>query len=152
MTVDFSLIKNQDKSLFDKFEEAYNDDGLGVMIINNVPGYVERRKALLPLAQKLANLPKNVLESLECPEYLYGVGWSHGREKFKGIPDFLKGSYYANPWYEAFKSNSLDEEGNPVVFYNRWPKEDLPELEPAFQNLGGLINDVGIELATNLDK
>ena len=97
VTVDFSLIKNQDQSLFNKFEEAYNDDGLGVMIINNVPGYVERRKALLPLAQKLANLPKNVLESLECPEYLYGVGWSHGREKFKGIPDFLKGSYYANP-------------------------------------------------------
>lgn len=95
--VDFKLIQDNDKSLFDKFEEAYNDDGLGLMVIDNIPGYPEKRNRLLPLAQKLAQLPKDVLKSLETPEYFYGVGWSHGKESYNGQPDLLKGSYYANP-------------------------------------------------------
>ena len=95
--VDFKLIEEDSNLLYDKFEEAYNDDGLGLMIVDNIPGYKERRERCLPLAKKLANLEKEVLTTLECPEYFYGVGWSHGREKFMGKPDMLKGSFYANP-------------------------------------------------------
>jgi hypothetical protein len=54
--VDFSLIQSQSKLLYDKIEEAYNDDGLGLIIVNNISGFKERRERLLPLSQKLANL------------------------------------------------------------------------------------------------
>ena len=49
--VDFDLVLNERKELYEKIEEAYNDDGLGVMVINNIPGFKEKREALLPLAQ-----------------------------------------------------------------------------------------------------
>lgn len=133
VNVDFKMIQNNDKAVLEKIEEAYNDDGLGVMVVNNIPGYAEKRQRLLPLAQKLAQLPEDVLKSLECPEYSYSLGWSHGKEKFMGVPDMLKGSYYANPCYDAFVSTEKDENGNRIKFENKWPKEDLPELQPAFQ-------------------
>ena len=44
------LIQSQSKELYDKIEEAYDDDGLGVMVVNNIPGFSDKRKALLPLA------------------------------------------------------------------------------------------------------
>ena len=52
--VDFNLINEQSRELYDKIEEAYNDDGLGLMVINNIPGFKERREALLPLARTMA--------------------------------------------------------------------------------------------------
>jgi isopenicillin N synthase-like dioxygenase len=122
------------------------------MIVNNIPGYVEKRKALLPLAQKLAHLPQNTLDSLETPEYNYAVGWSHGKEKFMGMPDIYKGSYYANPCFEDYKSNQIDKDGNLITFKNKWPEHELPELKPAFQTYGKFINDIGIELAKNIDS
>jgi hypothetical protein len=130
--VDFKLIENDDKALFEKFEEAYNDDGLGIMIVDNIPNYKEKREALLPLSQRLANLPTDVLTTLECPEYFYGIGWSHGKEKFMGMPDMLKGSYYANPCYDGFESSMYDDKGMRKSFKNPWPKQGLPELEHAF--------------------
>lgn len=139
VSVDYKLIQNDDKQLFEKFEEAYNDDGLGVMIVNNIPGYPERRQRLLPLAQKLAQLPEDVLKSLETPEYFYGVGWSHGKEKFMGQPDFLKGSYYANPCYDAYQSGQIDDHGERKMFYNKWPEQHLPELRPAFQEYLNIV-------------
>ena len=81
VSINLKMIQNDDKLLFSKFEEAYNDDGLGIILVNDIPGFPEKRQRLLPLAQKLANLPKSVLDSLETPEYFYGVGWSHGKEK-----------------------------------------------------------------------
>ena len=132
VSIDFKSIQNNDKGLFDKFEEAYNDNGLGIMIIDNIPDYAEKRQRLLPLSQKLAHLSKEVLTTLETPEYFYGVGWSHGKEKFMGLPDTLKGSYYANPCFDAYASGQFDDSGNRIAFHNKWPKQDLPELQPAF--------------------
>ena len=152
VSVDLKMIQNDDKQLFDKFEEAYNDDGLGIMIVNNIPGFPEKRQKLLPLAKKLASLPKTVLDSLETPEFYYGVGWSHGKEKYKGEPDYFKGSFYANPWYDSYKSGQFDKNGNRVVYNNKWPEADLPELKFAFQDLGSYINQIGILIAKNLDR
>ena len=48
--IDFSLIRDEHKDLYSKIEEAYNDDGLGVIVVNNIPGFSQKREALLPLA------------------------------------------------------------------------------------------------------
>jgi hypothetical protein len=62
-----------------------------------VPDLEERRMALLPLAFTFANLPEEVKAATETPECWYAYGWSHGKEKLAGQPDYSKGSYYNNP-------------------------------------------------------
>jgi len=53
---------------------------------------------------------------------------------------FLRGSYYNNPQYD--KPTEDKELIEKYPFYcagNIWPKEELPELENAFKNLGQLV-------------
>jgi isopenicillin N synthase-like dioxygenase len=149
--MDFKEIINQENGLFDKFEEAYGEEGVGAMVVNNIPKFPEKRKKLLPYAQKLAKLDNDILEELETPEYFYSVGWSHGREKFRGKPDLLKGSYYACPITDRFKMILAD--GEETYFNNKWPKKGVIDgFEDAFKDLGQFINSVGIEVGKNLDK
>jgi len=46
-------------------------------------------------------LPQNELLALEDAPSYYSVGWSCGKEKFLGKPDFSKGSFYANPLMDS---------------------------------------------------
>lgn len=63
-----------------------------------------------------------------------------------------KGSFYANPQYDE----PTDDEELKKKFYqdyypNVWPKEDLPELEHAFKNMGRLMVSVGELVARACD-
>jgi hypothetical protein len=89
------------KSLHSRIAEAYGPDGLGILAVSGVPSLTDLRQACLPLAQKLANLPAKELSAIEDAESFYSTGWSHGREKFQGRPDWAKGSFYANPLYDS---------------------------------------------------
>jgi hypothetical protein len=133
-------------SLIYKIEEAYNLDGLGILTVSDIPGFAEKREALLPLATRFAKLPQSVLTKLEVPEMNYGIGWSHGRESFQGVPDYSKGSYYANPEYD---DPVKDEKG---YHRNIWPQEDFPELERAFKTLGREMIRIGYLLAVRIDR
>ena len=62
-----------------------------------MPGLAEARSELLPLASAFAALPDSAKVKYEVPSAYYAVGWSHGREKLQGRPDYAKGSFYANP-------------------------------------------------------
>lgn len=151
VNIDFKDIINQDKSLFSKFEEAYGDEGVGALVVNNMPSFRERRNKLLPYAQMLTKLEKTTLEKLESPEFFYSVGWSHGREKFQGKPDLLKASYYACPLSDEFQM--VFNEGDIRNCTNKWPAQgELDGFENAFKDLGRYINFVGVEIAKNLDK
>jgi hypothetical protein len=51
------------------------------------------------------------------------VGWSHGKEMFKGVPDLLKASYKANPQYNIPTTDKSMMEKFPQYSYpNLWPK------------------------------
>lgn len=65
--MDFSLIWDEKKELYKKIEEAYNDDGLGVIVVNNIPNFKEKREALLPLAHKIANFSDEQKKEMEAP-------------------------------------------------------------------------------------
>ncbi|CAE7532818.1 unnamed protein product [Symbiodinium natans] len=85
---------------------AFGPGGLGICGVRGVPGLQELRKKLLPLSRRLAQLPKDVLEKYERADAHYCVGWSHGREKFKGKADLAKGSFFANPlWDDPAEGN-----------------------------------------------
>lgn len=123
---------------------AYGSTGLGILTVKNIPNFPAKRNKLLPLAHLLATLPQSAKDPLELPITKYSVGWSHGKEHYGGLPDFSKGSFYANPEIDF---PPIPHEWSPNV----WPKSALPELEPAFKSLGQEIIRVGGLLAKHLD-
>ena len=58
--------------------QAFGPGGLGICTVSGVPGFVEVRQALLPLAAQLAALPDAVKAALEDPASRYNFGWAHG--------------------------------------------------------------------------
>ena len=161
-------------------EAAFGRDGLGICVVDGVPGYPEKRAALLPLASQLASLPAEQLEELEDPASKWNFGWSHGREKLEagrvgasphaGVPahvnllltrcvdtpkpgqDTAKGSFYANPLTDVpTDSEELQQQFPHFCRPNIWPKRSLPALEPALKDLGALICRVGLLLAHHCD-
>lgn len=147
----YSDVIDASKNLSEKIEEAYGPNGYGICIVKDIPRYVELRAKLLPISVKLGTLPKDKLKKLEFPQHFYSVGWSHGREKFFGKPDFSKGSFYANPQYDNIYEKPEDLKDGDAFAPNVWPTEDVPELENAFKELGCLIVEVGSQLAKHID-
>lgn len=103
--------------------------------MKNIPGFVEKREALLPLAGKYAALPEAVKEKTTHKASNYSIGWSHGKEMLKpGVFDEHKGSYYCNPQYDVPSTDpKLIEEFPESCLPNIWPGADFPALEPAFK-------------------
>lgn len=151
----------RDLDLVEQIGKAFGShpEALGILSVTDVPDWDRYRQKLLPLAQKIAQLKDTT--PVELPHAKYSTGWSHGRETLNQHPDFAKGSFYANP-----QTNDLIHElslQNPnkdwkseaqsyPEFYadNVWPK-DLPEIEPAFMEMGQKIRQVGLELARVCD-
>lgn len=133
------------KDLSAQIQEAYCNNGLGLLTVKNIPGYLEKRQNLLPLALKLALLSDSQKSELEKPEHHYSVGWSHGKEHFEGEPDYSKGSYYANP--------EIDVPPEPGEWPdNVWPHKSLPGFESAFKTLGQEMIRIGTLLGSHLDR
>jgi isopenicillin N synthase-like dioxygenase len=85
--------------LVEKIGQAFGPDGLGLLEVTEIPPHmVALRSKVLPMARDLANLSANELEGITLPETFYALGWSHGREQFKGQYDVAKGSFYMDPF------------------------------------------------------
>lgn len=141
------------KDLTAEIAKAYGFDGVGVLTVKNVPGFVQARDALLPLSREFALLPENIKEKYVHAESYYSFGWSHGKEKLQGKPDVSKGSFYNNPQYDCPVSDEEIIAKYPSFAHpNIWPKEDLPRLEPAFKELGQIIVAVGTLVAQQCDN
>lgn len=151
VTLEYSDLTSPKAELHDQIAEAYGPDGYGLLLVKNIPTYTELRTRLLLLNYDLAHLPEAKLKKLVKPEYHYGVGFSRGVEKFKGKPDFSKGSFYANPQLDETIYNPQNP-SEVLVPGNVWPKEDLPEYEYAFKDLGRLVVGVGERVAGVVDK
>lgn len=152
MTIEYSDLASGSVDLTEQIETAYGYDGIGLLAVRNVPGYEKKRQALLPLARQLAHLPQADLDALEDEPSFYSVGWSHGKEKFLGKPDFSKGSFYANPLMDVVETDAdLIKKYPAFLAPNLWPNQSLPGLEPAFKDLGQLIVDVGRLVARHCD-
>jgi isopenicillin N synthase-like dioxygenase len=136
-----------------EIERAYGFEGAGLLTVRNVPNYVAARKRLLPLSKKFADLPDEVKDKYVLSNAYYAFGWSHGKEKLQELPDYSKGSFYANPQYDR----PVDDEETiakypSFVHPNIWPKDELPELESAFKEVGQIIVSVGQLVARQCDN
>lgn len=144
------LVSGADVS--DSITAAFGADGLGICAVQGIPKFGELRMQCLPLANKFANLSEAVKEKYVHEGSSFQFGWSHGKEKFAGAPDFLKGSYYNNPVHDRpFEDEAVIKAYPTFAHPNIWPDKDLPELAPAFKSLGGLCVDVGALLAKHCD-
>ncbi|KAL7553836.1 hypothetical protein ACHAWF_017974 [Thalassiosira exigua] len=147
-----------------------NPSPLGIVAVRNVPGFVDAKRRLLPLAHALAHLDAAYLEEhLSDPKSLYNAGWSHGKEKFGDEPDFAKASYYFNPITDkrvfaavrlfCFCAPGTEEERSkyPASYpCNIWPdEEEVPQLKQfkqAAKSLGKIMHEVVTLLAKHIDS
>ena len=150
------LLKEADEkenSILAVFDKAFGKDGIGLIAVRNVPGFVEAKAKLLPMAHDLVHLPSDYLEEkLTDPDSLYNAGWSLGKEKLgDGEPDFAKGSFYYNPCTDT-PGSPEDREKYPLSYpCNVWPDEKMPAFEPAAKEFGMLLKTVTVDLARHLD-
>lgn len=80
---------------------AFGPDGPGIILVDGLSDqYLLDRNHILSSARALSRLSEEQLKPLELPENEFSVGWSRGRESFKGVIDTNKGSFYANPLYD----------------------------------------------------
>ena len=84
VTIAYDALSKPESDLSREIEEAYGPEGLGILAVDGVPGYAEKRAALLPLASRLAALPADALAALDDPASHWNFGWSHGRERLEG--------------------------------------------------------------------
>lgn len=152
--VTYSDLEDKNADISKELEAGFGPGGLGIVAVSSVPRYTILRQQLLFLAERLAILPEPVRQSLEDPASRYSFGWSHGKETLEsGQLDVLKGSFYANPLMDRPTcSEELMQRYPSYCRPNLWPCTDLPELEPAFKELGKLIIDVGFLLAFHCGK
>jgi isopenicillin N synthase-like dioxygenase len=147
------LISNKDLSA--SIEKAFGENGLGILAVSGVPDVESKRSRLLPLAPRFANFSDEIKEKYEHPESYWSFGWSHGKEKLQGRPDFAKGSYYNNPCENApFGSDPNTKTIQDYMSFahpNIWPTQELPDLEHAFMDLGKTMCNVGQLVAKQCD-
>ena len=109
---------NQD--LVNALGTAFGPDGLGLLEVTDIPDeMVELRTKVLLLSKKVAELSPQELEEITLPEKFFSIGWSHGKEQFRGRYDLAKGSFYLDPFREA----------------NVFPSALQPELEASLMEM-----------------
>ena len=139
---------NRLNDLHIEIQDAYGKDGLGALVIQDVPNHFEIKYKLLQQTHQLINLPKEELLELESPETNYALGWSHGKEIYEGVPDTMKGSYYAKL---KIKSEMEGRSSTQTKDENKWPKY-LPDLEPSFHAVGNQIREISFMMYDIIDN
>ena len=125
------------KNLTQLIGEAFNDDGLGVIAVAEIPGYSQARFSLLKQAREIYGLPQSAKSSLICPKAFYKVGYSHGHEIYKGQTNSTQSNFHAN---------FID---NPEV-PNVWPSQ-LPHLKSAFLDLSSIFQSTSAYFLSHID-
>jgi isopenicillin N synthase-like dioxygenase len=156
VVIDFSDLTSTDcdpSRILSNIEQAFGPSGYGVIAIRGVPFFVEAKMECLSQAYDLAHLKPEQLKEIEDPASLFNAGWSHGKEMLKeNQPDLAKASFYFNPVTDIPGSEE-DRIRFPVSYpINKWPKDQLPNLEPASKRLGCLMKEVAIELSKHIDR
>ena len=96
--LDYDDLASTKDDIVDKVGEAFGYEGLGILAVRNVPNLQKLREKLLSVGRHFAeDLSEETRKKYEHPKSYWSFGWSHGKEKLQGRPDYSKGSYYNNP-------------------------------------------------------
>lgn len=136
---------------------AFGPDGPGILVVGGLPDwYPVARAALLESARSFAALPPDLRAVYECADVDYAVGWSCGREQFRGKVDTMKGSFYGNPCFDdPSNGDSSRAQYKHLLSPNIWPcgeDEARVGMEAPFKKVGQYIDLVGKDLAWHCDR
>jgi len=150
--ISYTDLLNEDITL--KIMQAFGDNGLGAILITDIPEFKQMKMKLLTLSKKFGELPEAIQSKYESPETFYAFGWSKGKEKMKGgVPDNSKGSFYANPIYdEPTKDKELIKKYPSSYSKNIWPTQHVPTMESHFKFVGHFMYHVGLKVLKACDK
>lgn len=144
------LISNKD--LTEQIDEAFNFNGYGLIAVEGVPEVIQKRVRILRLGYEFSQLPEEVKQKYEHPPSFFSVGWSHGKEVLEDSFDLSKGSWYSNPLLNVPTTDPELIKKYPSYYTaNIWPSE-VPDMEPAFKDMGKTICDVGALVGKQMDK
>lgn len=101
----------------------------GYISLRGVPGYTDAYSAFMVELARFSALPEEEQRKCTPAEGSNNLGWDRGIEKFEGIPDLYKGSFYAHL---------------PNSPSNLWPDDQYKE---AYLRLAEVIRDAGHALA-----
>ena len=151
VSLNYNNLLKEDPTIISKIGEAFGYNGIGILAVQDVPNLQELRTKLLSTGRHFAeDLSPSTRAKYEHPKSYWSFGWSHGKEKLQGRPDYSKGSYYNNPVENVpYTDKKIVQQWPSFAHPNIWPsKEDEPELESSFMNLGKLIVETGLKLGT----
>jgi hypothetical protein len=95
------IVSSPSPTTISTIQRAYGYEGLGILLVKNIPHLSDARTACLPQARAIALLPGERKQAYEHKASFYSFGWSHGKENFNGNPDTSKGSFYFNPCHDT---------------------------------------------------
>lgn len=149
----FSRTPESTSRLSAALAQAFGPSGPGILAVSGVPAwYGASRRALLSCARAFASLPPARKAAYERAESDYAVGWSCGRERFRGRPDARKGSFYANPVFDDAADGDCARGGRfrHLLGRNVWPEE--VRMEGCFKKVGAYVDALAKELAWHCDR
>ncbi|CAM9581527.1 unnamed protein product [Ascophyllum nodosum] len=136
-------------------ERAFGREGLGIVAVTRVPDIGDFRREMMELGRRFANLSEDIRARYEHPSSSFSFGWSHGKETLEaGRPDLAKGSFYANPCFDApFAEDPAAVSSQPAFAHpNVWPDDEVPGFSAAFKALGQAVVRVGTLVARQCDR
>mmetsp|Transcript_17708 Transcript_17708/g.30084 ORF Transcript_17708/g.30084 Transcript_17708/m.30084 type:complete len:348 (-) Transcript_17708:624-1667(-) len=149
--IDYEDVADIESNLNDQILKAFGPDGLGLICIKGVPGFLQAKLGLLEKGHQLSHSDKQVLDSLEDEKSLYNAGWSFGKEKLGDGVDTSKGSFYFNPVTDV-PGTEEDRERFPCSYpCNIWPKQ-IDAFENNAKRLGLLLRDICGKVGGHIDK
>lgn len=104
----------------------------GYIAVKNVPGFAKAYREMIEEGQNFIFLSEEEKNKVK-PDNSYINGWSFGEEKFNGMQDFYKGSYYASV---------------PDSNANVWPNNNFKKK---YLTLGNIMFSAAKEILTLLD-
>jgi isopenicillin N synthase-like dioxygenase len=153
--LDFKILSDLKVDLSKEIEKAFGVNGNGILLINNIPNFIEYKNQLLPLAKKIHLFPPEIKKKYERPEVNYSVGiCTFEKYHFNGVYDMATSWYCSSLKDKIQKINYVgdSQEVQETYIDNFWPTEEIPELEPAFKNMGKLTSVVGFEIGKHIEK
>ena len=142
------------KDISKEISNAFGENGLGAILVVDIPKFKEKKMKLLKLSKTFGELPEEIQKQYESPETFYSFGWSKGKEKMKGGKlDIAKGSYYANPIYdEPTKDKELIKKYPANYSKNIWPDKHVPTMKTHFKCVGNFMYNVGLKILKSCDQ
>ncbi|EAR86597.1 dioxygenase domain protein (macronuclear) [Tetrahymena thermophila SB210] len=155
------LTTSESGELFTKFQRSFGRDGIGSVLVRNIPHLSETRFKLLPLTYQLANMPNEELEKLVKAETHYLRGWSQKNQKVYGVENKNLGIFRAHilkddkyQW-SVSQLEHLPKRIQHLVGDNVWPDSN-PSLnkiyKKQFLDYHQIVYKTAIILLTKLEK